>query len=177
MEFYLSYQGVLSTTGHAKQKFLYRRVFLKQLRELYEYYKEHGIAEKIGFVEKIKTVGPFQFLPLVGKESDQEVSLEVVLLSQMGPGGKKQSVGDLDNLLKSLIDGLRMAQNINEVRNEKPEEGEEPFFCLLEDDQVVKNIQISHRKLFFGSKKLVKGRGQEIFAFIKVTIAPKFPSW
>lgn len=178
MEFYLNYHGTLSTTGHAKQKFIYRRAFLKQLRELDEYYKASGVSEKMGFsADKIKSVGPFKFLPLVTRDEGLEVELEIVLLSQMGPGGNKQSHGDLDNLLKSLIDGLRMAQNANEIRSERPEKDETPFFCLLEDDQVIRNIHISHKKLFFSSKNFVKGRSQEIFALIKVKIAPKFPTW
>ncbi len=179
MEFYLNFSGQLLTTGHAKLKFLYRRAFLEQLRELDEYYKANGVPEHMGFSpSKIKSVGPFKFLPLVTRDSNLEVDLEIVLLSQMGPGGEKQSFGDLDNLLKALIDGLRMAQNANEIRNEVPEKGETPFLCLLEDDQVIRNIQISHKKLFFPSKNVVKkGRAQEIFALIRVKIAQKFPSW
>ena len=179
MEFYLNYQGTLSTTGHAKLKFIYRRAFLKQLKQLDEYYKANGVPDHMGFSkEKLKTVGPFQFLPLVTRNSNLEVDLDIVLLSQMGPGGDKQSFGDLDNLLKALVDGLRMAQNANEIRNEVPGVGETPFHCLLEDDQVIRNIQISHKKLFFASKASEKrGRAQEIFALIKVKIAHKFPSW
>jgi hypothetical protein len=177
MEFYLNYHGTLSTTGHAKLKFQYRRAFLQQLKELDLYYKLNKVPDEIGFsLKKLKVVGPFKFLPLVTRDSNLEVDLEIVLLSQMGPGGEKQSYGDLDNLLKALIDGLRMAQNANEIRNEVPGPGEEPFFCLLEDDQVIRNINISHKKLFFAAQKTgKKGRSQEIFALIKVKIAPKFP--
>jgi len=180
MEFYLNYKGTLSTTGHAKLKFIYRRAFLKQLRELDEYYKTSGLPEHMGFsAEKLKVVGPFQFIPLVTRNSNLEVSLDIVLLSQTGPGGDKQSFGDVDNLLKVLIDGLRMAQNANEIRNELPGKGESPFLCLLEDDQVVKSIKITHNKYFFSSKEVVKkGRsGQEFFVLIKVKVAEKFPTW
>ena len=164
MEFYLKYHGSLSTTGHAKQKFLYRRAFMQQLKELDAYYKLHGVSERIGFVdEKIREVGPFAFLPLVTRDAGQEVLLDIVLLSHNGPGGNKQSHGDLDNLLKSLIDGLRMAQNSNEIRNEKPDKGESPFYCLLEDDQVIKNIRISHHNLFFSSQNRKKGGGGRRF--------------
>ena len=178
MEFYLSYHGSLSTTGHAKQKFLYRRTFLKQLKELDQHYKNNGVSERIGFSsDKLQRVGTFNFLPLVTRNGKQEVLLDITLLSQLGPGGSKQSAGDLDNLLKALIDGLRMAQNINEIRNELPETGEDPFFCLLEDDQVIRNIQVTHNKLFFPSKNFNKAKGQEFFILIKVTIVPKFPDW
>ncbi len=179
MEFYLNYNGTLLTTGHAKLKFIYRRTFLRQLKELDEYYKSNGVPEHMGFSSsKIKEVGPFKFLPLVTRDSNLEVDLDIILLSQMGPGGEKQSFGDLDNLLKALIDGLRMAQNANEIRNEVPGKGEAPFLCLLEDDQVIRNIQISHKKLFFPTSGYVKkGRAQEIFALIKVKVAQKFPSW
>ncbi len=53
------------------------------------------------------------------------------------------SAGDLDNRLKTLIDTLRRPRNDRELRgNEIPGEGENPFFCLLEDDNLVTHLSV-----------------------------------
>jgi hypothetical protein len=53
------------------------------------------------------------------------------------------SAGDLDNRIKTLIDTLRKPQNANELRgHETPSAGEDPFFCLLEDDDLVTGLTV-----------------------------------
>lgn len=181
MEFYLSYSGKLSTTGHARQKFKYRRHFQKQLRNVMLFQKENDLSGDLVFSKKkIKNVGDFSFLPLVGLDKKHVVSLDITLLSHQEPNNiHKLNSGDIDNRLKSLLDGLRMAQNNNEIRDHKPEEGEDPFLCLMEDDAIVKEINIRHDKLFFPLETDCKKRVctqdlGHVFVLIKVKIAPKF---
>jgi hypothetical protein len=53
------------------------------------------------------------------------------------------SAGDLDNRIKTLIDALRKPHSANELRgNEIPAPGEDPFFCLLEDDDLVTALSV-----------------------------------
>jgi hypothetical protein len=53
------------------------------------------------------------------------------------------SHGDLDNRLKTLIDTLRKPHNANElVGNEMPPVDEDPFYCLLEDDDLVTGLGV-----------------------------------
>ena len=48
-----------------------------------------------------------------------------------------------DNRIKTLIDCLRKPENANELRgNETPRTGEDPFFCLLEDDRLVSHFAV-----------------------------------
>jgi hypothetical protein len=44
--------------------------------------------------------------------------------------------------LKTLFDALSCPPHNNQLTGLKPESGEEPFFCLLEDDKLIQNINI-----------------------------------
>ncbi|MBS0585877.1 MAG: hypothetical protein JSR76_06215 [Verrucomicrobia bacterium] len=178
MQFYLKYQGKVSTRGHTKQKFEYRRNFLSQLKRVHCYLDSYNMSEEIGFCEKkIRKVGPFTFLPLVTKQCQKVVDLDLTILSHMEPCCKHNyPTGDIDNLLKVLLDGLRMPQNSNEIRKEEPLEGESPFYCLLEDDQFIRNIQVRHDKLFFPLQNMPSEiHGTEVFVIIRITTFPKIP--
>jgi hypothetical protein len=51
--------------------------------------------------------------------------------------------GDIDNRLKTIIDALRLPGNAKElVGYETPAEGEDPFYCLLEDDKQVTQLSV-----------------------------------
>ncbi len=175
-EFTLIFNGRLSTQSHTKMKFSYRRYFLKQLKELREHLIADGAPESCNFkAEDRIVVGPFTFCPLVTKASRKVIDLDITLLSNCEPGCcKEHPTGDLDNYLKVLIDGLRMAQTMNEVRDEKPLSGEGPFYTLCEDDQQIKSINISHYRNYNAKEKGVRGKGSEIFALIKVKISEKY---
>jgi hypothetical protein len=57
--------------------------------------------------------------------------------------GSAIGAGDLDNRIKTLIDTLRRPLNANKARgNEMPAEGEDPFYCLLEDDRLVSHLEV-----------------------------------
>ena len=170
MEFILTYEGALSTTKHVAGKFKSRRHFLDQLKGLDAYFKENRLLIDHGFsTEKIRFVGDFKFLPLVTRNCKKVVDLDIVILSPCEPACCKQfPTGDTDNLLKALIDSLRMANNMNEVRNEKPLPDEDLFYTVVEDDQIIRNINIRHDRLLSQDKK------KSVFALIKVSIHNKF---
>jgi hypothetical protein len=69
-------------------------------------------------------------------------SLDILFLRRDFPAGVV-SAGDLDNRIKTLIDALRKPHSANELRgNETPGPGEDPFFCLLEDDDLVTALSV-----------------------------------
>jgi len=52
--------------------------------------------------------------------------------------------GDIDNRLKTLLDSLRIPQNKDELpRDDSPRDGEDPFYCLLEDDKLITRLDIT----------------------------------
>jgi hypothetical protein len=58
--------------------------------------------------------------------------------------------GDLDNRIKTLIDGLRMPRQVSEMGGVVPGDGQDPMFCLLEDDKVVYEFNVKADQLLAG---------------------------
>ena len=84
----------------------------------------------------------YRFVPLVCEEFSLLCSLDVLFMRRDIPGSALQA-GDLDNRMKTLIDWLRKPKRGNEMRgNEIPQVGEDPFFCLLEDDKLVSQFSV-----------------------------------
>ena len=73
-------------------------------------------------------------------------SLDITFLRRDNPGGPIESCGDLDNRIKVLFDGLRIPHECSEVVGQ-PEQDENPFFCLLEDDKLITDITVRTDKL------------------------------
>jgi hypothetical protein len=143
---------------------------LKQLWQTNKFLKEHGLNKdeihlRPGHVSPMLgvgfyNVGPrkltplieyiasnfqrdgYRFVPLVCEDFSLLCSLDILFLRRDFPIGVI-SAGDLDNRVKTLIDALRMPKGANELRgNETPEAGEDPFFCLLEDDDLVTALSV-----------------------------------
>ena len=174
MEFYLSLSCHISTTGHRAQKFILRRFFHEQFKHLRDFHQEHNLNSAHTFnPANIKEVGPFCFLPLITCGSGKIVELDVILLSHFEPQNRVgYQTGDVDNKLKSILDGLRMAQNKNEIRSEQVQEGEEIFYTLLEDDALVSRVNIRHERLLFNLEEEPNKR--DTFTLIHVKIRNKF---
>jgi hypothetical protein len=84
----------------------------------------------------------YRFVPLVREQISLLCSLDILFLRRDIPGSVV-SAGDIDNRLKTLIDGLRRPRNAMELAgNETPAEDEDPFFCLLEDDSQVSHLAV-----------------------------------
>jgi hypothetical protein len=84
----------------------------------------------------------YRFVPLVREDFSLFCSLDILFLRRDFPAGVV-SAGDLDNRIKTLIDALRKPHSANELRgNEVPADDEDPFFCLLEDDDLVTGLSV-----------------------------------
>ena len=84
----------------------------------------------------------YRFVPLVREDYSLLCSLTILFLRRDTPGSVI-SAGDIDNRIKTLIDTLRYPKSANELRgNETPEIGEDPFYCLLEDDKLVSHLEV-----------------------------------
>lgn len=56
--------------------------------------------------------------------------------------------GDIDNRLKTLFDALRYPHIPNELPvGAAPAADQDPFFCLLEDDQLINKVSVTVDKL------------------------------
>lgn len=98
------------------------------------------------------TKGGFRFVPLIRRKNGFTCALDVLFLRQGHPGDLIVS-GDVDNRIKTLLDGLRMPRECSEIPNVSgnkrmvPDTNENPFYCLLEDDSLITGLQITTDRL------------------------------
>lgn len=163
MEFRLLYQGPLRSNGSVEDKFLIRRQFHPQLRRLWS---EHPIlrdeCERIGAQQSPSSVqeafeiginsvannhiNGFTFLPLARKGLFLRCSLDVLFLRREKPG-RVFMRGDIDNRLKTLFDALQMPFAQQDIGKQTPGLDEEPFYVLLEEDDVIADVSVTTDRL------------------------------
>jgi hypothetical protein len=89
----------------------------------------------------------YKFVPLVLGDFSLTCSIDVLFLRSDHPYSV-MTAGDIDNRIKTLIDALCKPKNADAPRgNEIPEEGETPFFCLLEDDKFITRFRVEADRL------------------------------
>jgi hypothetical protein len=99
----------------------------------------------------------FRFVPLVLDQLQMLCALNILFLRTDSPEyrdgkGSVLSAGDLDNRIKTVIDALRPPKNPNEYvgRDNQaivPGDGEDPLYCLLEDDNQVSHLSVEADRL------------------------------
>jgi hypothetical protein len=160
MEFRLVLRGHLppDKRGTVPVKHRIRQELHPQLRTLWQQHpalrgafdpkmnlRQKGIS-RIEELAKDNDKFGFRFVPLV-KKKDFACELDILLLRRQEPFRAFDPVGDLDGRVKTLIDGLRMPQEHQEVGDYKPMPDENPFFCLMDDDSAIFNFQVKVDRL------------------------------
>lgn len=113
----------------------------------------------------------YRFVPLVREEASLLCDLEILFLRKDYPGSVIQA-GDLDNRIKTLIDCLRMPKGKNELRgSETPADGEDPFFCLLDDDKAVTGLSVQ-TDTFLGAGGDAETDRRQVHIVITVQLRP-----
>jgi hypothetical protein len=168
VEFRLVYSGELLSDAPARDKHSLRRQFHPQLRNLWKSQRnlrelaadqgylsgagEPGNLDSAQFrkafdagianiAENWSRIG-FRFVPLITREACLRCSLDILILRREPPG-RIYMKGDIDGRLKTVFDALRMPGNLAETENNGPGEGEDPFFILLEDDELISEISVT----------------------------------
>lgn len=178
MKFRLIYDGPLQSTQRDPQngqrdrlidhKHAIRRAFHEQLKHLWSEKKElrnwsvyaggwpnlphQSEKEQVSITEALASqnvLNDYRFVPLVTEYSNLHCELDI-LFKRRDPPGSLLSAGDLDNRIKTLIDALRMPANALELEGMSPQEGEDPFFCLMEDDNQVTGLKVDTDTLLGG---------------------------
>ena len=156
MEFTLHYRrGPLkAATGRNKRKdhkHDLRRHFHKQLKELWKLPQLSELRDSLIVPEPdavdtrtlLRRVGQYYFAPLIGSYFHLVASLEIVMLRPEPEGRIFVRSGDIDNRLKTLLDALKVPNETAALPdNVPPSSDETPFFCLLEDDSLITNVDI-----------------------------------
>jgi hypothetical protein len=169
VEFRLLYSGnQLVSNGDATHKQTIRRAFHPQLKQLWKSNSQlrrlatqwgtlalsrhdtdargEDISERAQhayFAEqgRLYERGGFHFVPLVEQEVCARVSLDILFLRPDQHPLIKEG-GDLDNRLKTLFDALRVPETTAGL-GQRPEDGEDPFFVLLQDDSLISEIRVN----------------------------------
>lgn len=158
VEFRLIYDGPLHgssrTDTRSEHKHDIRRVFHRQLQRLWQtspHLKAWLSKEPFGVDGSKMSVleltanacrlGNYRFAPLSTCQLELGCSLDVIFLRYDQPGQTLIQSGDIDNRLKTIFDALRMPK-VGEYIGE-PLPGEDPFFCLLEDDSMVTHLSLT----------------------------------
>lgn len=171
LEFHLLYSGPLHVNGDRGEKHAIRKVLHAQLyrlwltdtnlRALSEHRGRMAYAHEVGgnvdvpelsdddAIKKGMLSGAknwnrcgFNFLPLVTKEFCLRCALEILFLRAEERNYVLQG-GDIDGRIKTLFDGLRMIQEGNELPPREKAESEEPFCCLLENDDLISEVRVN----------------------------------
>ncbi len=144
MEFTLKFSGDLKANAGKEDKHLIRKEFHVQMKELWNHQplRDHQDLKR----ELIKNIGNFNFLPLVSEKLAFTAEIDIIMLRPGTPGKIITEGGDIDNRLKTLFDALRVPDNITALpKINSPDEDEDPFCCLLEDDNLITRVSVKHR--------------------------------
>jgi len=168
VEFHLLYSGPLHSTGYEnprKEKHSIRKVFHSQLRHLWETHpnlRERAQGEgEIGITMETAAAMPkaelfqrgvrglganwsrggFNFVPLVTRKHCLRCGLDILFLRAEERNYVLQG-GDIDGRLKILFDALRMADAGEFPEGAAPEADEEPFFVLLQNDDLISEVHV-----------------------------------
>lgn len=179
MEFTLFYRGTLKASGSREDKQSLRRHFHVQMKELW---KQHpALKSCASFLESnpkegsslVYNFGGFQFIPLISERIYLIADLDIIILKPEPPGQMVTKSGDIDNRLKTLLDAMKMPKEPDELpTGDSPKEGETPFFCVFEDDNLITNIRIKTDRLLD-----VCDNPLEVVLLIKVRVKTTVLTW
>ena len=156
MQFRLTYEGPLPSNGKLAAKHAIRRQLHPQLKELWTHQplRSHQKLLDEGHHDQgspivthpggnvIERRGAFAFAPLICGTLSLLAELEITLLRPTKPGPLIKQGGDLDNQLKTLFDALRVPEVGELSPGESPQPGEDPFHCLLDDDERIRTLAV-----------------------------------
>ena len=173
MEFRLIYEGPLRGQGaKSTHKWEIRRALHPQLQRLWQLRPLSDAAATLlawpprpGAPSVIVEKGGLLFAPLVTQRLNLYVELSVLLFRQQPRGTLISDGGDIDNRLKTLLDGLRVPHGSMEGRTLLPADPDpNPFYCLLKADSLVTKVSVESEQL------LRPARPDEVVAIISVHV-------
>lgn len=154
MEFRLIYEGPLKAAAGVKDKHHLRKAFHKQFRVLWKQVPLSDHQDLLEYPPKKNAISiiagfdDFKFAPLVCEKLHLICELDITILRPEAPGSVITQGGDIDNRLKTLFDSLRMPKDRNEMPSTvAAEDLDKPFFCLLEDDNLITKVNVSTDRL------------------------------
>ncbi len=154
MRLVLHYRGPLKSNGSPSHKHELRQHFHTQLKKLWSQEPLKEMSDvlmqgggTLGF-SLLRPMNSFTFVPLIAAGLNVVAELSISLLRPEPPGGLITQGGDIDNRLKTLFDALTMPPHANALPSgAAPQSDQTPFFCLLEDDNLVTAVSVRTEQL------------------------------
>lgn len=196
VKFRLTYEGVLhgsfNGTKRGAHKHAIRRYLHPQLKRLFEtselfqyvligrapenqYFATGPKPFRLEDLANRGKMGNFRFVPLVKEETNLWCGLDVLFL-RPGKSGRIFNSGDIDNRMKTILDALKKPRDLQDIETASPVTGEDPFFCLLEDDSLVAKMSVETDDLLG-----IVGGGppadNDARVVITVTLRPAVATW
>src|SRR2546425_2393014 len=152
MHFRLFYQGPLKANGMPADKHRIRRAFHSQLKNLWQQPPLADVTKGLNFdPSKGKALGvnrgAYLCVPLVSQALELVAALEITMLRAEPPGRVVTQGGDIDNRLKTLLDSLQVPKADQLSPTDVPTPAETPFYCLVEDDNLITSITVISDRL------------------------------
>lgn len=156
MRLVLHYRGPLKPNGDPTHKHDLRKIFHAQLKKLWS---QKPLSEMPRLLDPrnsviandyslLRPMGSFTFVPLITEEMDVVAELAITILRPEPPGGLISQGGDIDNRLKTLFDALTIPRHANQLLpGSYPDDDQKPFFCLLEDDNLITTVSVRTEQL------------------------------
>jgi hypothetical protein len=163
MRFTLTYTGELKANARPDHKHQLRKAFHSQLKVLWhqeplvDHHDWYDNSNKKSKTDLNREVGPFRFIPLISPDLHLVCELQIFMLKPEAPGSLITQGGDIDNRLKTLFDALRIPKNEGELpKNATVDNDEAPFFCLLEDDNLITGVSVKTDRYLIPEKNSSK---------------------
>jgi len=196
VEFRLIYAGnQLVADGDATQKHVIRKALHPQLKHLWaSNFLLSDMARRYGLVANRNTSGMsedeiarmmretffakvgnlysrgnFHFVPLIEQSLCLRVSLDILFLRRDQHPLIKAG-GDIDNRLKTLFDAFRVPETTAGLGG-VPEDGEDPFFVLMQDDCLISEVRVNTDNLLLLPQNTAPS-AKDCFLVIDVKLRP-----
>lgn len=185
LKFSMTYEGTLQTgRGKANPKHERRRQFHTQLKRLWSVnsllanwhlpISQYQAVPAMEVLAKNYTRYGFAFVPLVSRELSVEAALNFHILR---PTTFKGQNADPDNIVKILVDSLKMPQGPDDLPSgAQPQQDETPFCVLMQDDGLLSKITSVSDELLqpiLGKNTIERS---DTRVLIEVVIRPNYPN-
>ena len=109
-----------------------------------------------------------RWVPLVSKIGGFTCELNILFLRRDAPGGLVAHGGDIDNRIKTLIDGLRKPESVSDLGGLPIDDDENPFHVLLEDDRLITALTVTTDRLLVPCEGEEKQHWVELIVGVKI---------
>jgi hypothetical protein len=136
---------------------------------------EEAIAKGLHAMAAEWSRNGFNFLPLVTRILALRCSLEILFLRVEEKNYVLQG-GDIDGRLKILFDAMRMTDNAGELpTGAAPGPDENPFYCLLENDDLISEVRVNTDQLLLLPGSAVRDKHDVYLQItVKLNVATRF---